>query len=130
MYFALKHLHVTCVALSAIGFLLRGYWMLTGNALLQRRLTRVVPHIVDSLLLVSAIALAVMIAQYPFVAGWVTAKVLGLIAYIVLGTVALKRGRTMAARSLAFVAAIGVYAWIVSVALGKNAAGFFASFGA
>ncbi len=129
MYFALKHLHVTCVALSALGFLLRGYWMLTGNPLLQRRLTRVVPHIVDTLLLASAIALAVMIAQYPFVAGWVTAKVLGLLAYIVLGTVALKRGRTMAVRCVALFAAIGVYGWIVSVALSKDGAGFFAALG-
>lgn len=130
MYFAVKHLHVTCVVLSAAGFLLRGVWMLSGSPLLQHRLTRVLPHLVDSLLLLSALTLAVMIAQYPFVAGWVTAKVIGLLAYIGLGTVALKRGRTVAGRALAFAAALVVYAWIVSVALTKEVAGFLALAGA
>ena len=126
MYHLIKNLHVTCVVLSAAGFLLRGTWMLTGSALLQHRLTRVLPHLVDSTLLLSAIVLAVMIQQYPFSAGWVTAKVFGLLAYILLGTVALKRGRTRGMRLAAFFSAILVYAWIVSVALSKNVAGYLA----
>ena len=130
MYVAIKHLHVTCVVLSAAGFLLRGYWMLSGSRLLQSRPARVMPHIIDTTLLLSAIALAVMIEQYPFAAAWVTAKVIGLLAYILLGTVALKRGRTMSTRVLAFIGAIAVYAWIVSVALTKNVGGFVLAFGA
>ncbi|MCK2089407.1 SirB2 family protein [Thauera aromatica] len=126
MYYTIKHLHVTCVVLSAAGFLLRGLWMFTGSPLLQRRLTRVLPHVIDSLLLLSAIGLATMIGQYPFAAGWVTAKVFGLIAYILLGTVALKRGRTPTVRATAFVGALMVYAWIVSIAITKNMAGFLA----
>lgn len=126
MYYLIKNLHVTCVVLSAAGFLLRGTWMLTGSALLLHRLTRILPHLVDSTLLLSAIVLAVMIQQYPFSAGWVTAKVIGLLAYILLGTVALKRGRTRGVRIAAFAAAILVYAWIVSVALSKNIAGYLA----
>ena len=113
-------------ALFKQGFLLRGTWMLTGNALLQHRLTRLLPHLVDSTLLLSAITLAVMIGQYPFSAGWVTAKVIGLLAYILLGTLALKRGRTRGVRLAAFAGAILVYAWIVSVALSKNVAGYLA----
>lgn len=130
MYVALKHLHVTCVVLSILGFALRGVWMLVGSALLEHRLTRVLPHVVDSLLLLSAIAMAVMIGQYPFVAGWLTAKVLGLLAYIVLGAVALRRGRTLALRAAALAAALTVYAWIVSVALLKSPAGFLVYSGA
>lgn len=126
MYYTIKHFHVTCVVLSAAGFLLRGLWMFTENPLLQRRLTRVLPHVIDSLLLLSAIGLATMIGQYPFAAGWVTAKVFGLIAYILLGTVALKRGRTPAVRATAFTGALMVYAWIVSIAITKNMAGFLA----
>lgn len=124
MYYAIKNLHVTCVVLSATGFLLRGLWMMTGSSLLQHTLTRVLPHIVDTVLLSSAIVLAMMIEQYPFSAGWVTAKVIGLLAYILLGTVALKRGRTQRVRAGAFIAALLVYAWIVSVAITKNFAGF------
>lgn len=130
MYLAIKHLHVTCVILSLCGFLLRGAWMIRGSALLQHRLARVLPHIVDTVLLLSALWLAVEIRQYPFVAPWVTAKVLGLLGYIVLGTIALKRGRSFGARVSALVAAVVVYLWIVSVALSKNAAGFLATMGA
>ncbi|CAM5375095.1 MULTISPECIES: SirB2 family protein [unclassified Thauera] len=126
MYYAIKHLHVVCVVLSAAGFLLRGMWMLTGNPMLSHRLTRVLPHIIDSLLLLSAITLAVMIAQYPFAADWVTAKVGGLVAYVLLGTLALKRGPTKPVRAGAFAAALFVYVWIVSVAFTKNPAGFLA----
>ena len=120
MYYLIKNLHVTCVVLSAAGFLLRGTWMLTGNALLQHRLTRLLPHLVDSTLLLSAITLAVMIGQYPFSAGWVTAKVIGLLAYILLGMMALKRGRTLAARRRYFGFALLAYAYIVWVALSRN----------
>src|SRR5690606_3356805 len=119
---------VTCVVLSAAGFLLRGSWMLSGSDLLRHRLTRVLPHVVDTLLLGSAIVLAVTIGQYPFEAGWVTAKVIGLLAYILLGTIALKRGRTLSVRLAAFVAAILTYAWIVSVALTKDVVGFLGVF--
>ncbi len=129
MYYALKHLHVACVLLSIAGFTLRGVWMLSGSRLLQLRLTRVLPHVVDSLLLLSALAMAAMIGQYPFVAGWVTAKVIGLVVYILLGVVALRRGPTRALRGGAFLAALAVYGWIVSVALSKNPAGFLSSFG-
>lgn len=130
MYFALKYLHVTCVVLSIAGFTLRGVWMLSGSPLLGHRLTRVLPHVVNSVLLLSAIAMAVMIGQYPFVAGWVTAKVVGLLAYIVLGAIALRRGRTRTLRAVAFVAALAVYGWIVSVALLKHPAGFLVYLGA
>lgn len=128
MYQAIKHIHVTCVILSLAGFALRGVWMLVDSRLLTHRLTRVLPHVVDTVLLGSAITLAVMIEQYPLQAPWVTAKVIGLIVYILLGAVALKRGRTRAVRGAAFVAALLVFSWIVSVALSKNVGGWFAAF--
>ena len=128
MYQAIKHIHVTCVILSLAGFALRGVWMLVDSRLLTHRLTRVLPHVVDTVLLGSAITLAVMIEQYPLQAPWVTAKVIGLIVYILLGAVALKRGRTRAVRATAFVAALLVFSWIVSVALSKNVGVWFAIF--
>lgn len=88
--------------------------------MLTRRWVRVVPHAVDTVLLASAIALAVMIEQHPLVHGWLTAKVIGLIAYIVLGTLALKRGRTPAIRLTAFCGALLVFSYIVAVAITKS----------
>jgi uncharacterized membrane protein SirB2 len=68
----------------------------------------------------------VLIGQYPFVDAWLTAKVFGLIAYIILGALALQAGRPVALRVGAGVAAIIVFGWIVSVALTKNPLGLLA----
>lgn len=116
----LKTVHVTCAALSLSGFALRGAWMLRGSPLLHARLTRILPHIIDTTLLGSALWLAFRIEQYPFVHAWLTAKVLALLAYIVLGTVALKRGKTKTVRAVTFVLALAVFLYIVAVARTHN----------
>jgi len=119
-YVALKHLHVACVMLSGLGFCLRGWWMLRESPLRQHRLTRILPHVVDSLLLGSAVTMAWMSGQYPFVNAWLTAKLVGLVAYVLLGMMALKRGRTMTIRARYFGLAVLAYLYIVSVALTRS----------
>jgi len=119
-YLALKHLHVTCVVLSGLGFCLRGWWMARQSPLLQHRLSKTLPHLVDTVLLGSALTLAWMSGQYPFVQGWLTAKVLGLIAYIVFGALALKRAKTRSSRLRFLALALLSYAYIVGVALTRN----------
>lgn len=119
-YLALKHFHMTCAILSGAFFLLRGGWMLADSALLQRRWVKIAPHIIDTLLLASAIGLAVWSAQYPFAQSWLTAKLVALLFYIGLGTVALKRGKTKTVRVAAFVAALAAFAYIVAVAVSKQ----------
>ncbi|HSG23744.1 MAG TPA: SirB2 family protein [Azonexus sp.] len=119
-YLLLKHLHVTCVALSGLGFCLRAWWMLRDSPMLSQRLARIAPHVIDSLLLGSAITMAVMSRQYPFLQPWLTAKFFGLLAYILLGMMALKRGKTKAIRTRFLVLALLSYAYIVSVALTRN----------
>ena len=119
-YLALKHLHVTCVVISGLGFCLRGWWMLSGSHLLQARLTRVVPHLVDTLLLGSALIMAWLSGQYPFAQNWLTAKLIGLVAYVLCGTMALKRGKTPRQRLVFLVLALAAFAYIVSVALTRS----------
>lgn len=119
-YLVLKHLHVTCVVLSGLGFVLRGIWMLRDSPALKHRLVKVLPHLVDTVLLGSAILMAVASGQYPFVAGWLTAKLFGLLAYIVFGAIALKRGKTKAVRAGFLLLALTAYGYIVSVALTRN----------
>ena len=121
-YLALKHLHIAFAVLSGSFFLLRGLWMLADSALLQRRWVRVLPHAVDTLLLASALALVLWSGQYPFAQPWLTAKLLALIVYIGLGTLALKRGKTKSIRTLALLAALATLAYIVAVALTRQAA--------
>jgi uncharacterized membrane protein SirB2 len=119
-YLLLKHLHITCVLLSGTGFVLRGFWMLRASPLLRHRLTRILPHLVDSLLLGSALLLAWLSGQYPFAQDWLTAKFFALLAYIVLGTLALKRARSLPARVCCLILAVAAYAYIVSVALTRT----------
>ena len=119
-YPTLKTLHIATVMTSYALFFVRGIWMIAESPRLSARWVRVAPHVVDSVLLMSAIAMALMIRQYPFVAGWITAKVLALVLYIALGALALKRGKTKAIRVRAWIAAQAVFAYIVSVALTKD----------
>lgn len=116
MYIAIKHIHMLCAVLSIAGFLLRGVWMFMDSQLLQKKLTRILPHIIDTLLLVTALTLVVMSQQYPFQLSWLTAKVIALVVYIALGMVALRFGRNKLEKGLAFFAAIFCFAYIMSVA--------------
>ena len=120
-YLALKYFHMACAALSGSLFVLRGIWMLRESAMLQRRWVRIAPHVVDTLLLTSAVIMVIWSRQYPFVQNWLTAKVLALIIYIALGTIALKRGRNKTVRACAFIAALAVFAYIGLVAMTKQA---------
>ncbi len=116
----LKTLHVTAAVLSISGYFLRGMLMLFESPLLRARAMRIVPHVVDTILLASAIALAVRIHQYPLVHGWLTAKVLALIAYVVVGAIGLHYGQTKRTRALAFGTALLILAYIVGVALTRQ----------
>lgn len=119
-YLWLKHLHISCVVLSGSLFALRGWWMLQAPHRLQQRWVRVLPHGIDTLLLASAVSLAVWSGQYPLAQDWLTAKVLALLVYIALGSVALKYGSTRTVRAWAWVAALLVFAYIVATALRKQ----------
>ncbi len=119
-YETLKHLHALTVAATLALFLLRGYWMLRDSPRLQARWARIVPHINDTLLLASAIGMLVVAGLNPLDQPWLMAKIVGLLAYISLGTLALKRGSTKAMRIKAFVASLGVFGYIVAIALTKQ----------
>ena len=119
-YLALKYLHIACVVLSGLGFTLRGWWMLNDSPRLKARLVRVAPHVIDSLLLGSALVMAWQSSQYPFAHSWLTAKFFGLLAYILCGTMALKRARTKGRRVVFLVLALLAYAYIIGVALTRN----------
>lgn len=129
MYTAVKHLHVTFVILSVGGFFVRGLLMMRDSPLLRLRWLKMVPHVNDTLLLAAALALMVITEQYPFIDAWVTAKVFGLFAYIILGSVALKAGRTRGVRIAAWLAALAVFGYVATVALTKSPWGLFSLVG-
>jgi uncharacterized membrane protein SirB2 len=121
----LKLIHLSCALLSISGFALRGYWMLTANPLLQARPARVLPHLLDTLLLGSAIWMLALWQLNPFQLNWLSAKIIALLVYIGLGMVALRFGKTRGIRAGAYALALATAAYIVSVAYTKSAAGLF-----
>jgi uncharacterized membrane protein SirB2 len=120
IYEALKTLHVGCVIASGAGFAARGVLMLAGAPLLRARFVRIAPHVVDTLLLAAAIGMAVLARLSPLAHPWLAAKIVGLVAYILLGAVALRHGRSRRVRAGAFVAALLAFAYIVGTALTRD----------
>lgn len=119
-YALFRGLHVVAVNVTLVLFLLRGFWMLKDSPRLGDSWVRVVPHVNDTVLLGAAVSMLFMGGLNPLAQPWLLAKILGLLAYIGLGTVALKRGKTRAVRVKALIAALGVFAYIVAVAVTKQ----------
>jgi len=126
-YLVLRNVHIGCAILTIGLFVLRGALMMAGSPRLHGPLLRYLPHVVDTVLLTTALMLTTVIRQYPFSTGWLTAKVVLLVAYVVLGSVALKRGRTRAMRIAAFVAALATIGFLVTVARAHHPMGLFAT---
>jgi uncharacterized membrane protein SirB2 len=127
-YPQVKWLHVACVVASGLLFALRGALVLAGRAgVAMHAVPRYGSYAIDTMLLTAALMLATMLRQYPFVHGWLTVKVLLLVAYIVLGTFALRRARTPRGRALAYVAALATFAAICGVARAHHPLGWLAA---
>lgn len=116
----LKSIHVTCALLSICGFALRGYWVLSDDHRRDYRLAKVLPHLIDTLLLVSAVAMLFIWGASPFDLPWVIAKIVALLAYIGLGMVVMRFANSQEVRVTAYLAALAVVAYIVSVALSHS----------
>lgn len=111
----LKHFHITCAVLSGCGFALRGWWRLTAPQWLRRRWVRTAPHVVDSALFFSGVAMLWLYGWWPQDQPWLVAKLTALLIYILLGAVALRQGKAWQVA-----AALAVFAYIVSVALTRT----------
>lgn len=124
-YATLKLVHQSAVTLSIIGFFARGWGSLAGAAWVRGHAARTLPHVVDTVLLGSAVGLAWLLQLNPLSTPWLAAKIIGLLAYIGLGMVALRPQRRPAQRTIAWVAALLCFAQIVAVAITKRASGLF-----
>ena len=125
-YVGLRQAHIGFAMLSIALFLVRGGLMLAESRLLQARTLQILPHVIDTMLLTTALMLTTVIHQYPFTTSWLTAKVVLLVVYIVLGSIAIKRGRTRRTRVAAFIAALPTVGFLVSVARAHHPLGLFA----
>ena len=121
-----KTIHVAFVALSFTGFFIRGIWMLRNSTLLRQRWVRITPQVMDTVLLLSAIVLAVKLRYSPMEQPWLMAKIIALVIYIAVGLVALRFGRSKRVRLSAWLLGLFIFMYIVSVAFSKSALGWFA----
>lgn len=119
-YPLIKLLHQSAVALSITGFGLRGALMLKDSPLLRERWMRTWPHVIDTVLLASGIWMATLLHLNPLAHPWLTSKIVALLAYIGLGFVALRLGRTRGVRIAALVAALACFAYMAAVAITKS----------
>ena len=120
----LKLIHVSCAFVSIAGFALRGYWMTVDNPLLQHRLAKVLPHVIDTLLLGSALTLLFVLHLSPMAQPWLSAKIMALLLYIGLGMVALRFGRSKKINVSAYMLALLTAGYMISVAYSKSPLGF------
>ena len=125
-YPQIRAVHIAAVMASGLLFLLRGAAVQLGASWAMAAPLRYLSYTIDTVLLTAALMLATIIQQFPFVQGWLTAKVLLLVVYVVLGSFALKRGRTRAIRTSCWIAALLVYLFIVSIARTHNPLGIVA----
>jgi uncharacterized membrane protein SirB2 len=126
-YLQLRHAHITFAILSVAIFTLRGLLMLARSPHVHSPWLKYPSYLVDTLLLTAALMLTTVIHQYPFQTGWLTMKVFLLVVYVVLGSIALKRGRTLAVRVVALAAALLTVAFLFTVARAHHPLGIFAT---
>lgn len=127
-YPEIRWVHIAAVIASGSLFALRGAGVLAGGEWPMWAPLRYLTYTIDTVLLTAALMLATLLHQYPFVHGWLTAKVCLLIVYIALGSFALKRARTRRARAWCFAAAMAVFLCIVSIARAHDPLGFLGRF--
>ena len=125
-YPQIKFVHVLCVILSGSLFALRGGLMLMCSRFTNHVALRMLSYTIDTTLLTAALMLITLLHQYPFVQAWLTVKVVLLVVYIVLGVFALRRARSRRAQIACYFAALGIYAFIISVAIAHHPLGVFA----
>ena len=115
----LKSLHIALAYLTVGGFVLRGMWAITDSPLRTARWVRILPHVIDTLLLTAGVVLAVRIGA-DLLGGWLGAKLIALLGYIALGVVTM-RAQSTPLQIAAFVGALLCVTYIFAVAFTRSA---------
>ena len=117
----IKLIHMGTAFISISFFIVRGFWVFNHSSMMNKKWVKILPHINDTVLLITAIMLAVSIQQYPFTHDWVTAKLIALLLYIVFGMFALKRAKELNNKVVFFILSLLMFGYIVGVALTRTA---------
>jgi uncharacterized membrane protein SirB2 len=115
----LKEFHVGFAYLTVASFAIRGLLSIAESPLRNAKWMRIAPHVIDTFLLLFGIALAVTLSLSPFANGWLMAKIVGLVAYVGFGVMAM-RARSRPLKIIGFVLAIASVGYIFAVAYSKQ----------
>ena len=126
MYLTLKTVHVAAIFLSLSGLIVRAIWMQRGSLLLQRKIVRILPHVIDTVLLVSGVGLVYSLQLSVLDNPWLLSKIVALVVYIGLAAIALRPGRSKSIQTRAFIGALLAFTYIVGTGVMKSAASWFA----
>lgn len=122
LYFAVKHLHLTLVAVSVLFFVVRFVLHMRQSSIMDKKFVKIAPHVIDTFLLLSGLSLCFIIQQFPFVEPWLTEKIIAVAAYILLGIMAMRADRNKLFKFFAFIGAIGWVVFAAKVAVFKQVA--------
>ncbi|MDA1075843.1 MAG: SirB2 family protein, partial [Proteobacteria bacterium] len=113
----MKSFHIILAYLTVIGFVIRAFWSLTASTMLSQKWVRIVPHVVDTLLLVLGVSMAISLSLSP-VAGWLGAKLIGLVCYIGFGVLTM-RAQTTSLKIAGLIGALLSVGYIFAVAFSR-----------
>lgn len=116
-YLFIKQLHMSAAALSITCFVVRAWWSVRESPLRHARWVRILPHLIDTVLLGLGVTLMLLLAVWPWQHPWLAAKLLALLVYIGIGTIAIKQGARPQTRAAAAVAAVAVFGYMVGAAI-------------
>ncbi|MBO1255496.1 SirB2 family protein [Alteromonas sp. 5E99-2] len=94
MYEIVKHIHITAVMLSILVFIGRFLLLQFVPRVGNHKILKIVPHVLYTVLLISAIVLCSLIGVYPLADTWATQKLIGLVAFAVIGLYSTKWAKT------------------------------------
>ncbi|VAW55773.1 hypothetical protein MNBD_GAMMA07-1831 [hydrothermal vent metagenome] len=114
-----KLLHISCAAISFVGFFIRGIWALTNSGLLQKKWVKILPHVVDTILLLSAFVLLYQFHWSVYEQQWLQVKIVAVVIYIGLGMLTLKLRKSKMIRFVAWIMGLMVFMFIVFIAITK-----------
>lgn len=120
MYLIFKHAHMTLAFISIAGFMVRGILAIAQHPIMQRKLLRIAPHLIDTFLLGSALYLAWTLQANPLVHHWLLAKIIGLVAYIIFGAQVIKTRGSKIRQWAFYTLAVATFSYIIAVAITKS----------
>ncbi|KOR30946.1 hypothetical protein TI04_03375 [Achromatium sp. WMS2] len=119
-FLLVKYIHIAAVVVTSTLFLWRWYLTVVESDIMQQLWVKVLPHVNDSIILVSGVTMIWMSRQYPTNQPWLAAKILAILIYILLASVAIKYGYTRRWRLIAGILAVLCLWYIMMIAINKS----------